>query len=280
PGWHIECSTMCMKYLGENIDIHGGGQDLIFPHHQNEIAQSEAYSGKKPFVKYWLHNGFVNIDSEKMSKSLGNFITIRDALKKYPPELLRFLLVSVHYRNPINFNEDQVRVAKRTLDKFYLTLDFLNQYQNIITNINDKEIVLPIKKEEKELLDKIEKDFIIAMDNDFNTHNAMIALLELVKFINKNMANITFFSKEFIGKANKLILDFGEILGLFLTYKYPTKEDKKIFELLSILMEIRYQARNEKNYKLADKIRDKIKEIGFIIKDFKNFSIFQKILEN
>jgi len=276
PGWHIECSTMSIKYLGDQIDIHGGGQDLIFPHHQNEIAQSEAYSGKKPFVKYWLHSGFVNINNEKMSKSLGNFITIRDALSKYPAEVIRFFLVSTQYRNPIDFSEDQIQIAKRTLDKFYITLDFLEQYSIIIRNFDKNSALISIKKEEIDLLSKVKDKFIQSMDNDFDTHNAILALMELIRYINKNMENILIFSVEFINKAFKLILELGEVLGLFLNYKYPTQNRKTIIELISILLKIRNQARKNKNYKVADEIRDKIKELGYSIKDFKEFSIIQK----
>ncbi|MBD3230781.1 MAG: cysteine--tRNA ligase [Candidatus Lokiarchaeota archaeon] len=276
PGWHIECSTMSIKYLGNKIDIHGGGQDLIFPHHQNEIAQSEAYSGEKPFVKYWLHNGFVNIQSEKMSKSLGNFITIREALEKYPPEAIRFLLVSTHYRRPIDFNEDQVESSIRTLDKIYVALDFLEQVLRGNTNVNDQIIKKDLIDEEKKILEDTERDFIDAMNNDFDTHNAIVPLIKLVKYINGNMESSKVFSKEFISEAFTLLVNLGEILGLFLEYKNPLKERQNTLNLIDNLINIRDQARKEKNYKLADKIRDNIKDIGYILKDFKSFSLVQQ----
>jgi cysteinyl-tRNA synthetase len=277
PGWHMECSTMSIKYLGVQIDIHGGGQDLIFPHHENEIAQSEAYSDKKPFVKYWLHNGFVNINSEKMSKSLGNFITIKDALTKYPGEVLRFLLVSTHYKKPIDFTESQMEKASRTLDKFYISLDYLDQYSNIISNYIDKDIKKSLLEEEKELLYIIENDFIEAMNDDFDVHNAILSLLELVRYINGKMENPSSFSIEFIDGAFNALTDLGETLGLFLDYKYPSEEAKGIKTTINFLLKIRDNARSEKNYDLADQIRDRIGKIGFLVKDFEKFSLYQRV---
>lgn len=279
PGWHIECSTMSIKYLGNKIDIHGGGQDLIFPHHQNEIAQSEAYSGEKPFVRYWLHNGFVNIESEKMSKSLGNFITIRAALEKYPAEAIRFLLVSTHYRKPIDFSEDQVESSIRTLDKIYIALDFLEQFLRGNTNINSQITENSLKKEEIDLLEEVKKDFIDSMNDDFDTHGAIVPLMKLVKYINGNMETPESFSKKFISKSFELLINLGEILGLFLEYKNPSKERQNTLTLIDNLINIRDEARQEKNYKLADKIRDNIKDIGYIIKDFKSFSLVQRLHE-
>ncbi|MHA1229261.1 MAG: cysteine--tRNA ligase [Candidatus Helarchaeota archaeon] len=278
PGWHIECSAMSIKYLGNKIDIHGGGQDLIFPHHQNEIAQSEAYTGERPFVKYWLHNGFVNINSEKMSKSLGNYITIREAFNKYGAEVLRFFLVSTHYRNPIDFNEKQIQTAKRTLEKFYISLDFLEQYPYIVENYEINGIKEEMKDVEIELLEKVRQNFIAAMDNDFDTHNAILSLLELVRYINKNMEQISNYSKKFVKESFDLLVNLGNVLGLFEKYKSKSDNRQKIFKLLLILLKIRHEARKNKNYKEADRIRSMIKEIGYIIKDFREFSIFQQAI--
>jgi len=277
PGWHIECSAMSIKYLGEQIDIHGGGNDLIFPHHQNEIAQSEAFSGKKPFVKYWLHNGFVNINSEKMSKSLGNFITIREALQKYPAEALRFLLVSTHYRKPIDFSEAQINTAIRTLNKFYQALDFLEQFEFIIEQIKDISIRNNLTEVEKTLLEQVENEFIEAMDNDFDTHNAIAAIMKLIKYINGKMGNPENFSHQFIKNSFKLILKLTEVLGLFENYRNPSKNRQNLHKLIQYLISLRTEYRKNKEFDLADKIRDVIKEIGYTIKDFKNFSLYQKL---
>ena len=279
PGWHIECSVMSTKYLGTKIDIHGGGQDLIFPHHQNEIAQSEAYSEEKPFVRYWLHNGFVNINSEKMSKSLGNFITIKKALEIYPPEVLRFLLVSTHYRKQIDFSEDQIQTARRTLDKFYITLDFLTQYSRIITHFNNNSKREQKSQEEIDLIKQVRNDFIIAMDNDFDVHNAIVVLTQLVRYINNKMETPSSFSQEFITESFKIFINLGGILGLFYEYKNHSVDKKNILELINYLLEIRKDARINKNYDLADKIRDKIKDINYIIKDFKKFSLIQEKID-
>jgi len=270
---------MSIKYLGENIDIHGGGQDLIFPHHQNEIAQSEAFTGKKPFVKYWLHNGFVNINQEKMSKSLGNFITIKEATEKYSTDVLRFFLISTQYRKPIDFNEDQMEMARRTLEKLYITLDFLEQYSEILLNLASEPIRKEMNSEEMNLLKKTREEFIEAMNNDFDSHNALLPLIQLSRVINSNMDKPESFSLGFIEQAFKLLLGLGAILGIFSEYTSESMERKRVHNLLTFLISIRNRARKEKNYELSDKIRDKLHSLGYSIKDFKTFSLFQKNIE-
>ena len=179
PGWHIECSAMSRKYLGEEIDIHAGGEDLIFPHHENEIAQSEGANGKT-FAKYWMHNGFLNIDNKKMSKSLGNFFTVRDVNQKYDPQVLRFFMLSAHYRSPLNFSEDLMEAAKNGLSRIVSSVENL-RYLSEIT------VKWEMSEDEKKLMDEVKRfrlKFEEAMDDDFNTADAVSVIFELVKFIN------------------------------------------------------------------------------------------------
>ncbi|MFC5733888.1 cysteine--tRNA ligase [Cytobacillus gottheilii] len=255
PGWHIECSAMAKKYLGDTIDIHAGGQDLSFPHHENEIAQSEALTGKT-FARYWMHNGYINIDNEKMSKSLGNFVLVHDIIKKHDPQVLRFFMLSVHYRNPINYNDELLENTRVGLERIRTSYENLKHRKQASAELTDHN---------EEWLQKISQhheEFINAMDDDFNTANAISVLFELSKLANyylmeKNTsaAVIEAFLKEFE--------DLFSVLGLSLEKEQEELLDEEIEQLL----EQRIQARKDRNFQLADDIRDKLKEMNIILED-------------
>jgi cysteinyl-tRNA synthetase len=253
PGWHIECSAMAKKYLGETIDIHAGGQDLTFPHHENEIAQSEALSGKL-FSRYWMHNGYINIDNEKMSKSLGNFVLVHDIIKKHNPQVLRFFMLSVHYRNPINYSEDLLESTKAAFERL------TTSYQNLL---HRKEASTDLTNNNQEWLEKIassQEQFIEAMDDDFNTAKAISVLFDLSKLANyylleKNtaVAVIDAFTKQFEALFH--------VLGLKL------EKEEMLDEEIDALIEKRIQARKDRNFQLSDQIRDQLKEMNIILED-------------
>ncbi len=255
PGWHIECSAMAKKYLGDTIDIHAGGEDLIFPHHENEIAQSEC-SNEKTFANYWLHNGFINIDNEKMSKSKGNFFTVREILEKFDPMTVRYLILSGHYRSPINFSSDLLESAKNALDrirKCYSTLKYLLKDNNI--KLLDEERVL-IKK-----LESFKNTFIEKMDDDFNTADAISTVFELVKFVNINITEKN--SGSFIEAVLKQIDEFLYVLGIEL----ENKVDKNLEEEVLKLIEERNIAKKDKNFTRADEIREYLLNKGIVLED-------------
>lgn len=265
PGWHMECSTMAIKYLGPRIDIHGGGMDLIFPHHECEIAQSESYTGK-PFVKYWLHNGFVTINQEKMSKSLGNFFTIRQVLEKYDGETIRFFLLGTHYRSQIDYSEQHLQEAKQNLQRIQAAISKL---KILIKEQNQKEQNEP-SVEEKELLEQVEKSkrqFISAMDDDFNTREAMPAIFELTRKVNSLQSNSKI-SKEALEKTLQTYAEFGQILGLF-QKKQIEPDLETVSKLVGLLIELRNKFREKKDWKTADYIRNKLKEAGILLEDSK-----------
>nr|MDO8082213.1 cysteine--tRNA ligase [Candidatus Freyarchaeota archaeon] len=265
PGWHIECSTMAMKYLGSRIDIHGGGMDLIFPHHECEIAQSESYTGK-PFVKYWIHNGFVTINQEKMSKSLGNFFTIREVLEKYDGETIRFFLLGTHYRSQIDYSEQHLQEAKQNLQRIYSAI---NKLKTLIKGQKQTEINAP-STEEKELLKQVEKskqEFIAAMEDDFNTREAMPAIFELTRAVNSLQSNSKI-SKNTLEKTLQTYNEFGQILGLF-QEKQIEPDLEAVGKLIELLIELRNKSREKKDWKTADYIRYKLKEAGILIEDSK-----------
>lgn len=256
PGWHIECSVMAKKYLGEEIDIHAGGEDLVFPHHENEIAQSECCN-KKTFAKYWLHNGFINVDNEKMSKSKGNFFTIRDITEKIPYDVVRFFILSGHYRNPINFSQELMEASSNALDRIKNCVKKVNY---IIENTQGQ-----LTGEESHILNnsnEFKLQFEKAMDDDFNTADAITAIFEIVKFTNINVSEKS--SKEFAQKMLAKITELTDVLGiLFETEQNTNVDTSKIEELI----EKRQEARKNKDYKLADEIRDELKEMGILIED-------------
>ena len=254
PGWHIECSAMVRKYLGTDIDIHCGGQDLTFPHHENEIAQSEGATGKT-FVRYWMHNGFLNIDNQKMSKSLGNFFTVRDIREKYDLEAVRMFLLSAQYRSPLNFSQEQIAQAKAALDRMYTARDnfeFLKQgAQERAMNAEEARLVEDTKA--------CMKRFDDAMDDDLNTADAIGAIFELIKH-----ANVTLKPGCAKEAVEAVIATFKEMTGVLGLVK--EKEEEKNAEV-DALVEARAQARKEKNWKESDRIRDQLKEMGYVVED-------------
>lgn len=255
PGWHIECSVMSKKYLGEEIDIHAGGEDLIFPHHENEIAQSEAANGK-PFAKYWMHNGFLNIDNKKMSKSLGNFFTVRDISEKYDLQVLRFFMLSAHYRSPLNFSAELMEAAKNGLERIVTCVSNLNF---LLEKAQTQELSAD---EEKMLLQA--KDFVKkfdeAMDDDFNTADAISAIFELVKFANTSVGEGA--SAAFIRALKDEIVELMDICGLTAQRMQEILDS----EIESLIQE-RQDARKAKNFARADEIRDLLAEKGIILED-------------
>lgn len=254
PGWHIECSVMSTKYLGETIDIHAGGQDLTFPHHENEIAQTEAATGK-PFANYWMHNGYITIDNEKMSKSKGNFFTVRDILQHYDGEVIRFFLLSGHYRNPINFSDELMEQAKNSL------LRMQNAKSTLLHLIENGEGAMT--EEEKERLKTLQvyrHKFIVAMDDDLNTADAISAVFELIKQTNSYVKDGC--SKEFAEESLSLLNELTHVLGLL-----QEKKENEVDEELELLIQERQTARANKDFKRADEIRDLLKARGIILKD-------------
>lgn len=249
PGWHIECSVMSKKYLGEQIDIHAGGEDLIFPHHENEIAQSEAASGKT-FAKYWMHNGYLRINNEKMSKSLGNFVTIRDVSKEYDLNVLRFFMLSAHYRGPINFSKELMDSAKKSLERI---TNAVNNLDFLLKNAKDGEADLTVINAYKE-------EFENAMDSDFNTADAVSAIFNAVKFANSEI-NIES-SKKLIEETKNLIVTLMNVLGV----KIAEKEEILDSEIETLINE-RTEARKSKNFKKADEIRDLLLNRGIVLED-------------
>lgn len=257
PGWHIECSAMAMKYLGETIDIHSGGLDLIFPHHENEIAQSEAATGK-PFANYWIHNGFINVDNQKMSKSAGNFFTVRDIVKKFDYQVLRFFMLSAHYRSPINFSSELLEQAKNGLERINTCYENMMYFMENARKekMSDEEIKL------KEKFIESKDKFIEAMEDDLNTADAIAAIFGLVKELNTNITSASDSSKELIEFGVSLLKELCDVLGISLQNKENIVDDE-----IQELVNQRQQARKEKNWKLADEIRDKLKAMGIILED-------------
>ena len=255
PGWHIECSVMSRKYLGEQIDIHAGGEDLIFPHHENEIAQSEAANGKE-FARYWMHNAFLNIDNRKMSKSLGNFRTVREISEQYDLQVLRFFMLSAHYRSPLNFSAELMEAAKNGLERILNATDNL---KHLIASVAAEEM----SAEEKEAFSKTDayvEEFEKAMDDDFNTADAIAAIFELVKYANTTATAES--SKEYLRGLLDRIVKLGDVLGLILD-----KKEELLDADIEKLIEERQAARKAKDFARADAIRDELLEKGIILKD-------------
>lgn len=306
PGWHIEDTAITEKYFGPQYDIHGGGLDLIFPHHDAEIAQMEAISGKEPLVKYWMHTGFLNVDGVKMSKSLGNFITIRDLLEKWDPMAYRLFVLSTHYRSPIDFSSKSLEQASKNLDRLNKTIESLKDTsikleefssieiinetneiesknsKNTLDNNLDKNRLdkdnLNKNKLDKNNLNKVnlaKEEFLKNMDDDFNTPKALATILSFTKTINSNIKIIN--EKEanelgiddykFIQESLSLLKDFNSVFRLDLFDKKEEVEEDKSSELLEIIINTREKLRESKNYQLSDEIRDKLNEIGINIED-------------
>ncbi len=263
PGWHIECSVMSRRYLGDTIDIHSGGQDLIFPHHENEIAQSEAHSGK-PFAHFWVHNGFINIDNEKMSKSLDNFFTVREIGEQMDLEIVRFFMLAAHYRGPVNYSKEMLDQAKAGMERLYNSRDML---EFLIKNADGA-----LREDERadyERLASFKDEFIRAMDDDLNTADALAAIFELVSHINTTANEKS--SKEYLEKASAI---FSELTGVMnIIQKRESFDERAIEELI----EQRAEAKRSKDFAKADEIRDRLKEMGIELLDTRAGTTYKRI---
>jgi cysteinyl-tRNA synthetase len=251
PGWHIECSVMATQYLGETIDIHSGGRDLVFPHHENEVAQSEGVSGK-PFARYWLHNGYINVNNQKMSKSEGNFFTVRDILKEYDPEVIRLFMLSAHYRSPVNFGRDMLEQAKSALERLYNAKAGL---EHLLAHAPD----VPADTELLESLFEYSSQFEGAMEDDINTADALAAIFEMVRDINGKLNPDV--SKQTLAAVKDLLMELCGVLGLM------QKSGASLDTEVEALIEARQQARKNKNYGEADRIREDLKARGIVLED-------------
>ncbi len=260
PGWHIECSCMSKRYLGDTIDIHAGGEDLIFPHHENEIAQSEAANGV-PFAHYWMHNAFLNINNQKMSKSLGNFFTVRDILKEYEGRVLRFFMLSAHYRTPLNFSKEIMEANKASLQRIITCCSRLNELYDSSKIGQDEDA--EISDELYEKLNGFRQAFCDNMDDDFNTAGAIGTIFELVKFINQNADEKT--SGADLFAMRNALLELTEVLGIDITENKGSLDDD-----IEALINERQDARKAKDFKRADEIRDELKRQGIILEDTKD----------
>jgi cysteinyl-tRNA synthetase len=263
PGWHIECAVMGMKYLGEQFDIHGGAQDLIFPHHENEIAECESLTGKKPFVKYWLHTGFLTINGEKMAKSLGNYVTVREALKKYDAEAIRLFVLSTHYRSEIDFTDKKLRDAETSLGRLYNALDGLEEAM-------ERSVKKELTEAEKEFEKKIERlraEFIEAMDEDFNTPRALAALFDMSKDMNKVLEEKKHMNTDLLKRIHDCFLELGKVLGLLQKERVNKVSDRVVNDLVNLLVELREKLRSKEDYELSDEIRAKLRELGIVVED-------------
>ena len=255
PGWHIECSVMSKKYLGEEIDIHAGGEDLIFPHHENEIAQSECCNGKQ-FARYWMHNAFLNIDNRKMSKSLGNFFTVREIGEKYDLQVLRFFMLNAHYRSPLNFSAELMEASKNALDRIITCVEQLKHLLETALKTDMTETEEKFKEEVQGFVKKYEE----AMEDDFNTADAIAAIFELVKFANTKADGES--TEAFVTYLLDTIVHLSDVMGLLVN-----KEAEVLDEDIERLIAERQAARKEKNFKRADEIRDELAAMGIILKD-------------
>lgn len=255
PGWHIECSVMSRKYLGEQIDIHAGGEDLVFPHHENEIAQSEACNGKE-FARYWLHNAFLNIDNKKMSKSLGNFFTVREISEKYDLQVLRFFMLSAHYRSPLNFSAELMEASRNSLDRIVTAAENLKHLIGVAKDESMTESEIAHYDATEEYVKKFEE----AMDDDFNTADAISAVFELVKYLNTHASSEN--TKAYLEKCLERLKTLCDILGLIVD-----KKEELLDADIEVLIEERQQARKAKNFARADEIRNTLLEKGIILED-------------
>lgn len=267
PGWHIECSAMSCKYLGDTFDIHAGGSDLIFPHHENEIAQSES-ANEKPFVNYWIHFGFLNINEEKMSKSLGNFFTAREILEKYSADVIRLFFAQAHYAAPLNFNDELLEATKKGLEKIQNFIFTINDgIKNAIENNNDSGFDFV----------KYKSEFENAMDDDFNTPKAVAVIFDFIKDANKIIAEQLNLTKSFYNKLKEFLqTTLINVLGIA-SFEEENKSSELVDDLINLLIKLRLEAKQNKNYKLADQIRDELKEIGIILQDSKERTTYKII---
>jgi len=260
PGWHIEDTAITDTYFGPQYDIHGGGLDLIFPHHEAEIAQMEAASNKKPMVKYWMHTGFLNVMGEKMSKSLGNFITINELLQEYSPDVFRFFVLSTHYRSPIDFSQEILHQSQQGLQRIYKLIGTINELLDENTAIsmeNDQEYIYK--------LSEVRKEFFEAMDNDFNTPSAFSTIFDIIREVNRDI-NDSNISKNALTKLKALIIEFGNVLGFDFSLKNENEQELQD-DLIELLKDVRSKLREKKEWDLSDEIRSKLKELDIVIED-------------
>lgn len=266
PGWHIECSAMSLKYLGCSFDFHGGGSDLIFPHHENEIAQSEACSGCEPFVRYWLHNGFITVNEEKMSKSLGNFFTVQDILEHYKGEVLRFFIVSTHYRSPLDFSDERLTEAARSLQRLEVAKKACDELAGVKGNADSKEAQALLASAKEAMA-----NFDAAMEDDFNTALAISYLFALAKELNiyhaAVMKNSSLHNSELFQEAQGIYMDMANVIGILEQEEEAAEDDNLASDLMELIIEIRQQARQEKNWPVADRIRARLGELGIVLED-------------
>ncbi|HQL67406.1 MAG TPA: cysteine--tRNA ligase [Caldisericia bacterium] len=280
PGWHIECSVISIKYLGFGFDIHGGGNDLIFPHHENEIAQGEAWKGNKPVVRYWLHNGLVNLNKEKMSKSLGNFLTIEDILKTYEPEVLRLFLLSSDYHSPVDYSDEKMEDIRKQYYK-------IREFYSMLQNLSKKEEY--VSDNSKKLIDSIFNEFLDNMDDDFNTQGAIGVLFKLINKFNTGEIKENY--SYFLEKVNDMLNILGikitfrelenikeELIKIINDYSFYNSNDENLseLELVKKIIDYRKKLREDKNFKLSDEIRDRLNRLGYEIRDGRKETIFFK----
>ncbi len=276
PGWHIECSAMANKYLGMGFDIHGGGFDLIFPHHENEIAQAEAFAGCGPFARYWMHNGFITVNEEKMSKSLGNFFTVREILERFDPEVVRFYMISTHYRSPLDFDDTKLEMNKKSLSRLHNALDNITALLNSIS-FGESDIYPDAEISAfNDVIDRAEQDFREAMNDDFNTALAVASLFDLARESNAFGKRLDTYAgrklplevKEVLEKVRDAFIRLGQVLGLFEKGASGSSNEPELADkLMDLIIEIRQEARSRKDWATADAIRDKLKETGIILED-------------
>jgi cysteinyl-tRNA synthetase len=268
PGWHIEDTAITEEYLSPQYDIHGGGLDLIFPHHEAEIAQMEAVSGEKPMVRYWMHTGFLNVSGEKMSKSLGNFITIRDLLKEYEPEVFRFFVLSTHYRSPIDFSGSALEQSKNSLERIYKLIETINELiESDISQPNQNDDIYQSNQEDVDYNIKVrdaKNKFLKAMDNDFNTPDALSIIFNLIRDINREINNGNI-SKTVLMDVKNFLMEVGNILGFDFSGKAGA--DDKTTDLLEVMVEIREKLREKKDWELSDLIRSKLRDLDIVLED-------------
>jgi len=280
PGWHIECSVISIKYLGFGFDIHGGGNDLIFPHHENEIAQGEAWKGNKPVVRYWLHNGLVNLNKEKMSKSLGNFLTIEDILKTYEPEVLRLFLLSSDYHSPVDYSDEKMEDIRKQYYK-------IREFYSMLQNLSKKEEY--VSDNSKKLIDSIFNEFLDNMDDDFNTQGAIGVLFKLINRFNTGEIKENY--SYLLEKVNDMLNILGikitfrelenikeELIKIINDYSFYNSNDENLseLELVKKIIDYRKKLREDKNFKLSDEIRDRLNRLGYEIRDGRKETIFFK----
>ncbi|MGE4273369.1 MAG: cysteine--tRNA ligase [Desulfitobacterium sp.] len=265
PGWHIECTAMSLKYLGAGFDIHGGGGDLVFPHHENEIAQSEGYLHGETFARYWMHNAFLTVNQQKMSKSLGNFSTVREILEHFPGEVIRFYLLGTHYRSPLDFDDENLHMAQKGLERLQTSIRLADealgrQVEKPVDNAEDQKLIVAAEEAQRE--------FESAMDDDFNSALAYASLFELGKVIN---AHVQAYPYNSVGlqKARTALWELADVLGIDLAHPANNAEagNEKLDQVMDLLLEVRAIARKKKDWEMSDLIRDRLKDLGIVLED-------------